>query len=232
MSFRLNPQAQPRIEQIDGSVPMLVIDDFYAEPDALREAALQGQFADTAAGYPGRHERLDPATNSGVRDMLNYVWELVQDATGLGFDFRELITDFSILTTPRAKVLKAQSHPHIDGVALAGLVYLANPSMGGTCFYRNLRLNSAVVVDSNRAQWEAISRDTQKGFAETDGYVSDSFDMWQLIHKTEGRYNQLVMYPGNIFHSVNVIVDPDPSKPQLARLTQRIFVGEIQRAAA
>ena len=163
--------------------------------------------------------------------MLRYLWDLVQTATGLRFDYRELNTDFSILTTPRDKVLTTQSHPHIDGVALAGLVYLANPAMGGTCFYRNKKLGASVVVDENRSRWDQMMSDFKEEFTETSDYVSDSFDMWELIHKTEGQYNQLVMYPGNVFHSVNVVADPDPTDPKSARLTQRIFVGAIDKVA-
>ncbi|MEM7078216.1 MAG: DUF6445 family protein [Pseudomonadota bacterium] len=227
MRLRVNKRAKPEILWVDDNVPMLVVNDFYQDPEGVREEAMEREFKATAAGYPGRHEYLNP-DDPEVRVVMNHIHRIVQTATGIDFSVQSISTDFSILTTPRKQVLASQSHPHIDGVALAGLVYLNQPTMGGTCFYRNKLLGSSVVTDDNVEEWEALNKDPEFR-DEVDDYVSDSFSHWELIHKTEGRFNQFVTYPGNVFHSVDVVVDPDPSDPKSARLTQRVFVDSIPR---
>jgi hypothetical protein len=225
--MRINKNAKPRVEFIADKIPMIVIDDFYQDPDEVRTAALEGQFKDTAAGYPGRHERLDPGSNLDVARVVNHVRQVVEKGSGLSVDSQAITTDFSILTTPKEKILKMQSHPHTDNVALAGLVYLNKKKFGGTCFYRNKLLDSCILLDENTEQYNKLTEDYNKNFKDVEGYVSGSYDSWELIYRTEGKYNQFVMYPGNVFHSVDVVENPDPSQPKLARLTQRFFVNMI-----
>ena len=64
-----------------------------------------------------------------------------------------------------------------------------------------------------------------------DGYISEGFGDWELIGKVEGKFNRYVTYPGNVFHSVEVVVDPDPDDLARGRLTQRVFVDQVASAA-
>jgi hypothetical protein len=225
--MKVNFKAKPRVEMINGKIPVLVIDDFYLDPDNVRERALQGHFERMEAGYPGRHEPLDILENDDLLIAMTYLREVIQIAARKTFDLEELSTDFSVLTTPSKSVHKTQSHPHTDGVALAGIIYLNPENMGGTCIYNNKILDSIVLNRSNRAAYDRLVSDNE--FKNTDGYISDSFDMWEKVYTSEGKYNQLVMYTGNLFHSVNVIKDPDPSDLSKARLTQRIFVNKLTK---
>lgn len=225
----VNFKAKPKVDLLAGKIPVLTIDDFYVDPDKVREQALRGHFERMEAGYPGRHEPLDMEQDE-VLIAMTYIREVLRVAGNLEFSLREVSTDFSVLTTPSKSIHKSQSHPHTDGAALAGIIYLNPEPMGGTCFYRNKLLCDMLLTDSNKEQYSRIM--AEHGMKETTGYVSDDFDMWELVHKTEGKYNQLVMYIGNLFHSVSVIKDPDPSDLNKARLTQRIFVNALSEGRA
>jgi hypothetical protein len=225
--MKINKRSRPRVEYIAPDVPMIAIDDFYDDPDEVRARALEGQFKDTGAGYPGRHEALDPQQDISVARVINHVRQVVERGSGLAVDSQNITTDFSILTTPKEKVLKVQSHPHTDNVALAGLIYLNKKRYGGTCFYKNKLLNACVLVAENQEEYDRLTQDYDANFKDVDGYVSGSYDQWELVYRTDGRYNQFVMYPGNVFHSVDVVENPDPSQPKLARLTQRFFINAI-----
>lgn len=222
--MKVNFKARPRVEMINENIPILVIDDFYEDPLEVRKQALKGYFERSEAGYPGRHEPLD-INNDDVLLSMTFLREVIRIASDSDFPMEMVSTDFSLLTTPSTSVLKNQSHPHTDGVALAGIVYLNETSMGGTCFYENTILNSCVLNSENEADYDRL-RENQN-LKETSGYVSGDFDMWKLVHKTEGKFNQLVMYVGNIFHSVSVTSEPDPTNLNTARLTQRIFVETV-----
>lgn len=226
--MKINFNAKPRIEWISEGVPALIVDDFYLDPDEVRAEALQGSFPDSRAGYPGRHQPLDYARED-VGLFLAYISELIELTANVAVNPAGLDTDFSILTTPKENLLKTQSHPHIDGVALAGIVYLNPVEMGGTCFYYNEKLGSCAVTDDNRERWNAVLDGQGEDWEEPEGYVSDDFDMWKRVHTVEGKYNRYVTYPGNVFHSVEVKQNPDPTKPAEARLTQRIFVRDVVR---
>ncbi len=225
--MKVNFKAKPRVEAIGGVLPLLIIDDFYEDPDSVRERAFSGHFERMEAGYPGRHEPLS-IEEDDVLIALTFIREVVQIAANVKFDILEMSTDFSVLTTPSKAIHKNQSHPHTDGVALAGIIYLNPEEMGGTCFYKNKIINSMLLNEQNEKEWNKYL--SEEGLQDTPGYVSDSFSVWELVHSTVGKYNQLVMYVGNAFHSVNVIKDPDPSDITKARLTQRIFVNNIKPA--
>ena len=53
--FALNPAAQVHIETLSSGCPVVVIDDFYANPLAVRALALAGNYDSSLAYYPGLH---------------------------------------------------------------------------------------------------------------------------------------------------------------------------------
>jgi hypothetical protein len=62
-----------------------------------------------------------------------------------------------------------------------------------------------VLVAENQEEYDRLTQDYDANFKDVDGYVSGSYDQWELVYRTDGRYNQFVMYPGNVFHSVDVV---------------------------
>jgi hypothetical protein len=61
--------------------------------------------------------------------------------------------------------------------------------------------------------------------------VSDD-GIWERLYAIEGKFNRFVMYAGNAFHSIDmrdVAANPTLDK---ARLTQRLFVNQLDNSAA
>lgn len=221
--MRLNPSASLWVETV-GDFPILFIDDFYADVDAVRRQALAADYSIAAAYYPGLHAPLDDPDTRAVVDAL---CRLLASLGPVDYDPATVRVDFSVITTPPEKLLAQQQHPHIDPVPLFALAYLTPGIETSTCFYRNLETGLHKIVtpeDQARQQAFALSRGAER--VEGDYDVSQS-PYWEKLHAIEGRYNRLVCYPGNVFHSVMPGPVPDPFDIARARITQRFAFGRV-----
>ena len=220
--FALNPAAQVHIETLSSGCPVVVIDDFYADPLAVRALALAGNYDSSLAYYPGLHSTIDPALKWPLHQAL------VQLLAALG-SVRctpgDISSDFSIVTTPASEMLAQQKHPHVDGLPLAGVLYL-NPSFEvGTSFFQHRPTGLAFLRTAEEAdtfgRWMAAfgAQHQPSTYAVGDDVV------WQHLHSVAGRFNRLVMYPGTAFHSIAMRDVVHNLGLDSARLTQRFFVN-------
>lgn len=218
--MKLNPNAAVRVEKVLGAVPVLYIEDFYADPEAVRGQALQAQFDVTNAIYPGRHHNIEtPEAREVVRALCAIMTQLGDQI----YDPNDVITDFSIVVTKPQDLITYQKHPHIDPTPVLGIVYLNPVNGAGTSFYRNKMLNTAVI--HNAAQQEQLNEfnnTTAKEFP-PNGYDLSGHPCWERVYQIEGKFNRLVVYPGNVFHAVDIHKIPDSFDMETVRLTQRII---------
>lgn len=222
--FAINPAARLHVETTAAGTPILVVDDFYADPHGVRALALAGRYDASLAYYPGLHSDIGKGALDGMFATLCKMLTLLGDVRARPEYFR---SDFSIVTTPAAQMLAKQKHPHIDPAPLAGLVYL-NPDFAiGTCFFRHIPLDLAVIRTPEEGlayqQWmESFGEQTQPGT-----YAVGEDGVWQRLHAVAGVFNRLVLYSGNAFHSIDMRdVEANPTLDK-ARLTQRLFVGRL-----
>jgi len=224
--FEPNPQARVHIETLSSGCPVMVIDDFYADPMAVRAQALAGQYDSSLAYYPGLHCAIDPAHKLRLHAVLA---QLLASLGSLRCAPTDIASDFSIVTTPAREMLALQKHPHVDGVPLAGVLYLNPDFEVGTSFFRHRPTGLAFV--RNEAEQQAIGA-WMTEFGERlqpDTYAVGGDGVWEPLHSVAGRFNRLVMYPGTAFHSIAMRDVVHNLTLDSARLTQRFFVN---RAAA
>ncbi len=222
--FALNPAATISVEHTPAGTAVLIVDDFYADPYAVRAAALDGRYDASMAYYPGMHSSIDRSETAELFAIVTRMLALLGNVRAVPESFW---SDFSIVTTPAAQMLAKQKHPHIDPVPLAGLVYL-NPDFEiGTCFFRHLPTGLALmetVEDSVRYQaWmDEFGEQSQPAT-----YAIGDDGTWERLYAIQGKFNRMVMYASNAFHSIDMRdVAANPTMDR-ARLTQRIFVGQV-----
>jgi hypothetical protein len=227
--MRLNDNAKVRVEQIADTFPILFIDDFYADPMTVREFALSLPFDGMLALYPGRHAFLNglPGLDDERRAEVSEACYFVAELLTLGG--ATLRTDFSLITTPGRLLVQGQKHPHVDLTPILAVLYLNPESLGGTSFYRNREMGNIAVVGD-----EDMRRFTEFAARAPTGRVCDSYemvhpDLWEKVYETDGRFNRLAAYPGNVFHWVECGRVPEPFDPALARLTQRFIIPDVER---
>lgn len=222
--FAVNPDARVHIETLDNGCPILVMDGFYADPMAVRSRATQGRYDSSLAYYPGVHSAIVKEESEKLFEtlagVLNQLGFLAAKAAGF-------FSDFSLVTTPAKEMLAEQKHPHIDGVALAGVIYL-NPSFEvGTSFFRHKPTGLSLIrtPEETSAYYEWLDqhgKDTQP----TTYAVGDT-STWEHLYSVQGRFNRMVMYPGNAFHSIAMQDVANHLTIDSARLTQRLFLRAI-----
>lgn len=220
--MRIDPSAKVWVETV-GDFPILFIDGFYADVDAVRARALAADYSIAAAYYPGLHAPLDDAETRAVAGQL---CRLLGSLGSVDYDPALVRIDFSVITTPPEKLLAQQQHPHIDPVPLFALAYLTPGIDTSTCFYRNrvTGLHKLVTSEDHRRH-DVFMQAHGSERAGSDYSLADS-PYWEKLHAIEGRYNRLVCYPGNVFHSVMPGPVPDPFDIGKARITQRFAFGK------
>jgi len=222
--FRLNPSAQVHIETTAAGCPILIVDDMYADPHAVRAAALAGRYDASLAYYPGMHSVIDPADLLPLLGQLAQLLSTLSDVRCTADDFS---SDFSIVTTPAREMLAKQKHPHIDPTPLAGIVYLNPDYEIGTSMFRHIPLDLAIVrTEEDHIRYNAWL-ETEGEHTQPVTYAVGNDGIWEHLHTIPGRFNRLAMYPGNAFHSIamtDVAANPTMDK---ARLTQRLFVNRV-----
>lgn len=179
---------------------LVVKDDFYSDPDAIRELALGKSYQEPPPGTPrlavtaicneaeskAMFERLQPCLPDEPNNRI----------VGVNVLFRYT------LATAQKKVFC-----HVDGCSGAGIVYLTRPEhcAGGTTIYRHKATGDEIYDKQNRHLYDF--RDPEQ---------------WDVIEQVEMAYNRLVMYPGQLFHAITPVFFGDSIDN--ARLTQNVFI--------
>ena len=211
--FITSPEARARMTRLAPNLPVILIDDFYADPHEVRRRALGLRYAPPTVLYPGRIAEVPPGNESLTRvlaailDVVNsqYLPRVPVFAPGgqRVERFSRVATDFAIVDMLPDELEPDQRRPHIDPVLLFGLVYLNEEDRGGTLFYER---NPAELI------------------APVEGrYPDDRAPGFSLCGRIEGRFNRLAIYPGFVPHSGEIKGDwiTGGGRTEAPRLTQR-----------
>jgi hypothetical protein len=212
--FATGLEGRLQFKRLGGQVPVLLVDNIFEDPAAVRRLALSLPYEPAGAHYPGRTARVSES-NESLTNLLRKVAALVtreylpklpplpggRRATVV----RAVDTDFAITDLRPSELTKEQSRPHVDDVPVFGLIYLNEQDRGGTLFFRPRGHND---------------RPTPR-----TGYQVDSDEFVDLYGKIEGRFNRLAIYPGFILHSGEISGEWITTEERLRepRLTQRMM---------
>ena len=117
--------------------PLVTLDGFAADPDALRAAATASRFEPARNHYPGVRA---PLPDDYMRDQWPAITAAVGEAFGHSGPVDLIDASFSIVTTPPARLSPPQRLPHCDafGAERIALVhYLSTEGGDGTAFFRH-----------------------------------------------------------------------------------------------
>ncbi|MCU6454537.1 DUF6445 family protein [Sphingomonas sp. A2-49] len=200
--------------------PVVVIDHFALDPDALRAFAATRPFGPAGQHYPGIKAPLPP---DYLRAQGRLIAAVARDAFGITGPISVLEARFSIVTlTPDALSLE-QRLPHVDALEpgqLALIHYLVPAGTGGTAFYRH-RSTGYETVDGPRSApyFDALKRDLARQGA-PEGYIDGDTPLFERIAALDGVYNRALLYRGHMLHSGVIAADAAPSPdPVAGRLT-------------
>ena len=118
--------------------PLVVIDDFFADPSRLVNHAARQAFVAASNGYPGVRARAPSEYLMERREILIEILGKVFGYTGRA-DLMQC--DYSLVTLQPEQLHPVQRMPHYDGCdkdKIALLHYLCTPEKGGTSHYRHV----------------------------------------------------------------------------------------------
>jgi hypothetical protein len=199
--------------------PVIVVDHFCGDPDALREFAATQEFVAAGRHYPGIRARL-PDTYMAEQGPV--IAALCREVFGIRGALGLLEAQFSVVTLPPDRLLIEQRLPHVDAVAagrLALVHYLVPGGTGGTAFYRH-RGTGFETIDEARSARYLTALNTELAVAPpVSGYPAPDMDLFDCIATFDGSYNRALIYRGGMLHSgaigPDALLSADPGDGRL-----------------
>ena len=169
------------------NINLIITDDFYQDPDPVRQYALNQEFT-VYGNYPG--QRTHPVFYDSLKNSIQY---LVQHAGGKITQFEE----FEYNTAFQYTTAKDSSWIHSDQTTMwAGVCYLTPdaPLTAGTALYKH---------KATGLYKAAVKADGSYDSELMDKIYLDSRDLskWEMVDIVGNKYNRLILYRGDLFHS-------------------------------
>ena len=135
--------------------PLVIIDGFSADFEALRRTAEAAAYAVTSPHYPGVRAQADARYLAPQMPLLT---RILTEVFGLSDGAVLVECAFSIVTTPPADLSLIQRLPHFDSTdpkRLALLHYFGDEVTGGTAFYRHKATGFETITAPRHAPYTA-----------------------------------------------------------------------------
>ena len=198
------------------ALPVAIIDDFDAAPEALRAAAAAATFAPGRHNYPGIRAEAPPGY---LRRAAPLIAQVLRDLFGVT-NPRLLDAGFAVVTAAPSTLAPVQRLPHVDALETGriALVHYLSDDPGGTAFFRHRATGfewldtarSPVYRDALDAEMAAALPALAYPDAETRGF--------ELVETISARFNRAILYASAMLHSGVITATPSPD-PRAGRLT-------------
>jgi hypothetical protein len=175
------------------NIDLLIVNDFYSNPDEVRAFALSQEF-NVTGNFPGK--RTKSFLDQGMKDGIQYTMQFAGKVTDW-FENDDYTGSYQLCTA------NDRTWIHSDYYNMwAGVLYLTPdaPHTSGTALYRY----------KATGEHRKITKDYE-------GYDYTKYDKFDIIGN---KYNRLILYRGDLFHaSLDYFGDND----QNCRLFQTFF---------
>ncbi|MBN8480701.1 MAG: hypothetical protein J0L88_03815 [Xanthomonadales bacterium] len=173
---------------------LIVVDDFFSDPQALRDAALRLDYPPQQGAFPGRNSQQRLSLPGLAEAVSRIVGEPLKPVEPLQSHAKCRVT--LAADEGRAKV-------HIDQSHWSGILYLSRPRdcRGGTDFFRHRRTGSdRAPIDAQElaAMGYASMAEMHHDIIERD---SNDDSAWEPTMQVPMRYNRLVLLRPWLWHT-------------------------------
>ena len=205
--------------------PLVVIDGFAGDPDALRTAAAEAVFVPAGQHYPGVRAALPDTYLRGQLPLI---------ARALGREFgpcrriRVVDAQFSIVTMAPDALDIRQRLPHVDAYGrdrIALIHYLSPTNRDGTAFFRH-RDTGFETIDETRAPVFFERLGSEIAATPPQGYIADDTALFERTALVDAAYNRALLYRSYVLHSGAIangaVLSSDPA---MGRLTITAFLA-------
>lgn len=176
------------------------VDGFYNNPEMIRETALSMEFdspppLDIDNPQNGGAARRVESPGFVANEARQKIEALIGKNIGsFSLQYRYTLANFS-----------KRAVCHIDGSDYSAVMYLTEPEhcQGGTSLFRHIPSNTIHGTPGER-------------------YDFSNESDWELTYQVDMKFNRMVVYPGNLFHSITAPFFGNDIKN--GRLTQTMFI--------
>ena len=207
--------------------PLLVIDNVFASPEQVFEAAASKSFTYVANNYPGVRTKVPLSLQQFLLGDLRAECAQVFNLSVSHFTS----CHFSLITTRPEQLSYLQRIPHIDSMMenqLALVLYLFKRDQGGTAFYRH-RKSGFEFVDLERKDeyYRDLEEEERSPEAKAlTGYISGDTEFYERIGRQAGVFNRMLVYRRTSLHSADLGPELEiSSNPRVGRLTLNGFLA-------
>ena len=209
-------------------MPLVLIDNFFPEPQTLTNDARKRKFTANAPYFPGIRAAIPSTYFTPLQNSLSFlISNVFQYKSGL--ELQE--AHYSLTTTPASELKLMQRLPHVDGgndMKLALLHYLCGSEHGGTSFYRQKRTGFETVSRQRFNEYEAaVARDHSEYGPPAAAYFRGSDKRFEEIHHVEAKFNRAVIYFGLNLHAITIGEKALINEPISGRLTINSFFNPL-----
>jgi hypothetical protein len=224
------PEGAPSIhvEQIgDSREPVVVVDHFAFDPQALVEEAGRLRFERHGAFYPGVRAH---ASGAYFADLGPLLAKVVREVFGYRRELALVRSLYALTTTSSDQLTLAQRVPHFDDTdagRIAVLHYLTHDDQGGTSFYRH-RSTGFETVDASRHRLylDVLAQDLDRYGPPDAAYIDDGAPIFERIARFAPRFNRALIYRSNLLHCADIGANTSLSAdPRTGRLTLASFLA-------
>lgn len=209
--------------------PVVIVDDFVADPAAFAAAGKNCPLRDTGDYYPGRRAIVDPAYLAAIGPTMN---EVLREFFGARHGVQVLRAYYSLATTLPAHLSVPQRIPHVDAYdpqQVALVHFLGARDLGGTAFFRQ-RSTGFESVDTSRRQryHETLAADLERHGEPPPAYIGAASPTFERTHVCPPRYNRALFFRGTLLHCAALEgVRELPDDPEQGRLTVAGFLRAL-----
>lgn len=239
MEYDLTPNDRfaARVEYVGRErEPLLVVDDFLADPESMvRYAVQEVEFHPPTSAYPGI---IAQAPVPYAEAVLYGLGDRIEELFGVRTETAQVVSSFfGLVTLPPDRLAPEQRIPHVDDLhpgRIAVLHFFCSPDQGGTGFYRHRGTGFETVTPDRDAELrEALWRDGKENGPPPPGYIVGDAGVFEQTARVDARFNRLLVYRSRVFHSglVGPSTRLDPN-PRVGRLTVNTFYRFEPRAPA
>tara|TARA_R110002153_G_scaffold166607_2_gene319112 strand:+ start:652 stop:1698 length:1047 start_codon:yes stop_codon:yes gene_type:complete len=187
---------EPELAVNDTPPALTVIDNFYSNPDAVRELALQQDF---------EHSEYHKGKRTSFKYCVDGTKEKIEKLLGLS------ITDWDNQAHNMVFQYCTPADPlvyHYDGQTHAAVVFLTPdaPSETGTSFFRHKKekwLDRALEVGKNGVTSNVLRKSLEERFigAEHDDFLDGT--KWEEVDRLGNKYNRFAMWDAKQIHAAS-----------------------------
>jgi hypothetical protein len=210
-------QRAPVDSQFTGRSPsVIVVDDFYQNPDEVRALALAQEYGSDLRYY------------KGLRTSERFLWPHMREEFGrlMGRPITEWLGHGANGIFQQTNVDDPLVWHH-DTQGYAGAVYLTPdaPPSAGTSFWRD-RTHGCRRRPSHPLETARLGSAAAVAAAESVVYDSENIvqpDNWELVESVAGLYNRLVIWDASLIHSATSYTEFSDAGAAPTRLVQLFF---------